>query len=629
MSLSLAHRGPDSNGLWTDPKLGIALAHQRLSIMDLSSAGHQPMHSSTGRYVIVFNGEIYNHLSLRSELAKSSLNTPWHGHSDTETILAAIEAWGLETTLLKANGMWAFALLDRQRNSLTLVRDHYGEKPLYWGTVSSSTSQEIVFASELSAIRSFPGFNNSINTAALSEYFRYGYVPSPLSIYNNIYKLPAGHVLCIPLPFSSSSPLPHSSPWWRLQDVIQDSSLTTFSSDEQALTALESALSESVYEQTISDVPLGAFLSGGIDSSLIAALLQNQISTPIRTFTIGFEDQSFNEAPFAEAVASHLGTDHTTHYLTSDDATSLIPLLPKIYSEPFADSSQLPTHLVCRAARQSGLTVALSGDGGDELFGGYNRYFWGPRIWNRLSPLPSFLRHLLGDAISAIPPESWDVICSSVAVNNVGQKAHKLAARLYNVTTRDELYQSLVCDMNFSPILLNPPNSKPINATAPDLPPSLVSDPVGRMMAWDSLGYLTDDILVKVDRAAMFVGLETRSPFLDHRVASVAWRMPTSSKIRSGVSKWPLRQILSKYVPTVLFERPKAGFAIPVGMWLRGPLNSWAEELLNPDRILSEGYLNPIYVQHIWDQHKSCRYDHTSRLWSILMWQSWLQESGL
>jgi asparagine synthase (glutamine-hydrolysing) len=629
MADAITHRGPDAAGSWHQPALGVALAHQRLAVLDLTPAGQQPMASASGRYVIAFNGEIYNHQQLRRDLDAARLAPTWRGHADTETLLAAIEAWGLEAALNRCAGMWALALVDCQERFLHLARDRFGEKPLYWGLSGSGTSQALLFGSELAALRAYPGFNNAIDRAALAQLLRFGQVPAALSIYAGIAKLPAGHWVSIPLPLALGASLPRSQPWWQLSSVIEAGSAAAFQSDAEALDALEQSLSLAVAEQAIADVPLGAFLSGGIDSSLIAALLQRQSSQPLRTFTIGFEEAGFNEAPHARAVAEHLGTSHSETLLTSADARALIPQLPQLYSEPFADSSQLPTHLVCRAARQAGLTVALSGDGGDELFGGYNRYFWCPRIWNRLAWLPGPLRRGLGRAITALPPPAWDALGQPLPIRQLGHKAHKLAARLQHVHSSDDLYRSLVSEWRDPALLLqgDPPALRPTAIDQP-LPACLSDDPIARMMAWDALSYLPDDILVKVDRAAMAVGLETRAPFLDHRVAQVAWRMPMGMKIRGNTSKWALRQLLYQYVPRDLIERPKAGFAVPIGQWLRGPLRFWASELLHPERLSSEGYMRPEPISRLWQQHLSGRYDHTTKLWTVLMWQAWLEQWG-
>jgi len=589
------------------------------------------MASATGRYMIAFNGEIYNHLQLRRDLEARGFAPPWRSHSDTETLLAAIDAWGLKAALNHCVGMWSVALVDRQERVLHLARDRFGEKPLYWGLSGSGQERALLFASDLAALRAWPGFNNPIDRAALAQLLRRCAVPAPASIYSGIAKLPPGHRVAIPLPLQPGGPLPTSRPWWRLHELIEAGSLHPLSTEAEALAALEQALGDAVGDQALADVPLGAFLSGGIDSSLITALLQARSSSPVRSFTIGFEEAGFDEAPHARAVAAHLGTEHVETVLTSADARALIPSLPELYSEPFADSSQLPTHLVCREARRSGLTVALSGDGGDELFGGYNRYFWGLRIWNRLAWCPPRGRRLLGGAILRLPPPLWDRL--PLPVNQLGHKVHKLAAHLRQVHSADDLYRLLVSEWADPAALLQPYGSGaavalPGSAIDQPLPACLAGDAVARMMAWDSLSYLPDDILVKVDRAAMAVALETRAPFLDHRVAALAWRLPMAFKIRGGQGKWILRKLLDRYVPRALIDRPKAGFAIPIGLWLRGPLKAWAEDLLHPERLQAEGYLRPEPIQRIWHEHQSGRFDHTSRLWTVLMWQAWLERWG-
>ncbi|MEI8251383.1 MAG: asparagine synthase (glutamine-hydrolyzing), partial [Synechococcus sp. ELA057] len=569
----------------------------------------------------------------RRELEAAGQAPPWRGHADTETLLAAIEAWGLEPALRRCAGMWALALWDREQQLLHLARDRFGEKPLYWGLSGTGSSRALLFGSELAALRAYPGFNNPIDRAALAQHLRFCSVPAPLSIYGGIAKLPPGHLVSVRLPLDSAKPLPPSRPWWQLDQLIEAGHRGPFANEAEGLAALEQALTQAVSDQALADVPLGAFLSGGIDSSLITALLQGQSSRPVRTFTIGFEEAGFDEAPYARAVAAHLGTDHTETLLTSADARALIPQLPQLYCEPFADSSQLPTHLVCREARRAGLTVALSGDGGDELFGGYNRYFWGPRIWNRLARLPMPLRRALGRSISLLPPQAYDTLGRSLPVVQLGHKAHTIADSMRHVCSADDLYRSLVSVWPDPSLLLQPdpggaPNQLAPTAIDQPLPDCLSQDPVARMMAWDALSYLPDDILVKVDRAAMAVGLETRAPFLDHRVASVAWRLPMAMKIRAGTSKWALRQLLYQHVPPALIERPKAGFAMPIGQWLRGPLRPWAEELLHPDRLQREGYLRPEPISQLWKQHLSGRYDHTTKLWTVLMWQAWLEQWG-
>ena len=642
MAAALAHRGPDDAGVWCDSPAGLALAHRRLAILDLSAAGHQPMPSATGRYVIAFNGEIYNHLDLRRELEAVGAAPPWRGHSDTETLLAAIEAWGLEPALQRCSGMFALALWDRRERLLQLARDRFGEKPLYWGFSGGGSERALLFGSELAALRAWPSFDNPIQRPALAQLLRFTVIAAPTSIYCGIQQLLPGHLVTIQAPLPGQ--LPQSRPWWCFRQMAAESLAEPFSDESEALQALEQALSNALRQQSQADVPFGAFLSGGIDSSLITALLQAQSSRPVRTFTIGFEESGFDEAPHARAVAAHLGTDHRETVLTSADARELIPRLPRLYCEPFADSSQLPTHLVCREARRSGLTVALSGDGGDELFGGYNRYLWGPRLWNRLAWLPWPLRRALGSAIRSLPPGGWDALARPLPLRQPGHKAHKLAECLVDVRNSDDFYRSLVSEWRDPAALLQAADGQPVlEPSSPldwPLPVELAGDRAGataahqaaRMMAFDTLNYLPNDILTKVDRAAMAASLETRAPFLDHHVASVAWRLPMAMKIRPGrrgsTSKWALRQLLYRHVPPELIERPKAGFAMPIGAWLRGPLRPWAEDLLDPGAMRRQGYLRPEPIQHLWRQHLSGRFDHTTRLWSVLMWQAWLAEWG-
>lgn len=634
MAGSISHRGNDDSGTWVDPDGCLAFSHQRLAIADLTPAGHQPMLSSSGRYVIVFNGEIYNHLEIRRILSSLSLTFDgWLGQSDTETLLAAIEVWGLEETLKRCIGMFALVLWDRRERVLQFARDRLGEKPLYLGLCGSEYDRALIFGSELSALKAWPGFNNPIDRQSLSQLLRFGAIAAPRSIHVGIQQLLPGHFLSLPLLDGLPVQLPPSEPWWCLRSRIASNADQIFSNQNEALEALEEALDDAVQLQSLADVPLGSFLSGGIDSSLITALLQAASSRPVRTFTVAFEESDFNEAPYARAIAAYLGTYHHEMLLSAADAQALIPLLPRLYCEPFADSSQLPTHMVCREARRSGLTVAIGGDGGDELFGGYNRYFWGPRIWNRLSWLPWPLRRLLAQAIHLLPPAGWDALGRPFPIEQLGHKAHKLADRLAHVKTTDDLYRSLVSEWRDPAAVMQPSNGE-VSVLEPGslldlpLPDGLVGNSVARMMAYDTLNYLPNDILTKVDRAAMAATLETRAPFLDHRVVELAWRLPMAMKIRGSTSKWALRQILFKHVPRELIERPKAGFGMPIGHWLRGPLRSWANDLLDPVLMQSQGYLRPEPIQRLWRQHLSGRFDHTTRLWTVLMWQAWLEEWG-
>ncbi len=636
MAEAIATRGPDDAGVWCDLQAGLGLAHVRLAVLDLSSAGHQPMLSNTGRYVIVFNGEIYNHLDLRQELQRDGLlHGPWRGHSDTETLLAAIEAWGIESALQRCVGMFALALWDRYEQCLHLARDRFGEKPLYWGQSGSGTDRAILFGSELAALRAWSGFHNPVHRPTLAQFLRFTAIAAPASIYSGIEQLLPGHLVTIKAPLTSE--LPMSRPWWCFRSMVDRCLSDPILDISAGLEALETALITAVKQQSMADVPLGSFLSGGIDSSLITALLQAHSSRPVHTFTIGSEVCSFDESPYALAVAAHLGTNHNEVILAASDIQVLIPQLPRMYSEPFADSSQLPTHLVCREARRSGLTVALTGDGGDELFGGYNRYFWGPRFWNRFAWLPWRIRCYIGLLIRSLPPAGWDALGSPLPIHQLGHKAHKLADRLEYVRSSHDLYCSLVSEWRDPTVIMqsNLDGSAIFEHSSPldwPMPASLSVNSEALMMVIDTLNYLPNNNLTKVDRAAMAASLETRCPFLDHRVAELAWRLPMTMKIRQGevgrTSKWALRQILSKYVPPELFERPKVGFSIPIGQWLRGPLRDWAEDLLDYRLMLNQGYLQPEPIQTLWRQHLSGRFDHTSKLWTVLMWQAWLAEWG-
>ncbi|OOZ73868.1 asparagine synthase (glutamine-hydrolyzing) [Solemya velum gill symbiont] len=627
MGDTIVHRGPDDAGAWVDEESGIALAHRRLSVVDLSAAGHQPMESSSGRYVIAFNGEIYNHLQLREQLeASTSQPLSWRGHSDTETLLAAFEQLGIKQTLEACVGMFAIVLWDRMERRLTLMRDRFGEKPLYYGWVNNA----FVFASELKALRCFPGFDNSVSRESLAAYLRFSHVPAPLTIYENLYKLEPASLVSFNGAQRETSGKPQTQSYWSLSDVAENGITNRINDEDEALHTIETGLLESVRLQSCADVPLGAFLSGGVDSSLIVALMQQQASSPVKSFTIGFEEAGFDETPHAREVATHLETEHHELFVTSAEAQQVIPQLPHIYDEPFADSSQIPTHLVCRAARQH-VTVALSGDAGDELFGGYNRYHWAPLVWQRVAWMPHPLRRLLGSLIRLLPVAGWDgvnsLLRSRQAVAQLGDKAHKLAERLQHTASLDDLYFALVSEWLNPDRILQSSSSKTMAAVGNDkLPVGL--PPVEAMMLQDSLNYLPNDILCKVDRAAMSVSLETRIPFLDHRVAETAWRLPLSMKMRDNTGKWMLRQLLYRKVPQELIERPKTGFAIPVGQWLRGPLREWGEMLLNETRLEQEGFFNPQVVRETWQQHQGGRYDWTARLWSLLMFQAWLEREG-
>ena len=621
MATALTHRGPDDEGIWTDP-MGVALAHRRLSILELSLAGHQPMVSPSGRYVLVFNGEIYNHLALRKILEASGALSSWRGNSDTETLLACIDTWGLDKTLQQLVGMFAFGLWDKRDSTLSLARDRFGEKPLYYGW----NQGHFLFASELKAIATHPHWMGVIDKQALSLYLRYGYVPSPYSIWEGIKKLPPGCYVVVPYSSRNAHTASPTISYWRVADFVQKNPLEL--TDSEAIDTLDKLLSNSIHGQMLSDVPLGAFLSGGIDSSTVAALMQAQTTTPIKTFTIGFSEKEYNEAIYAKAIAKHLGTDHTELYVTPEDAFALIPRLSGMYDEPFSDVSQIPTHLVSLLARRH-VTVSLSGDGGDELFGGYNRHVLGPKIWNVLKILPYGLRKVLSNALTQISPSAWDKFGAMLPLKSkqpmLGDKLHKLAGLALAATPFD-IYRWLISNERAPEQLLSEHDSTspPLQTWAESNGTAFWNKGIAEgMMFNDVVGYLTDDILCKVDRAAMAASLEVRVPFLDHRVAEFAFQLPSNLKIRNGQGKWLVRQILSQYVPTALFERPKQGFGVPIDSWLRGPLRSWASNLLDPKRLKEQGIFNPTIITEKWHEHLAGRRNWQHWLWNILMFQTW------
>jgi asparagine synthase (glutamine-hydrolysing) len=624
---AITHRGPDDSGAWADAQAGMALGHRRLAIVDLSSAGHQPMQSASGRYVIAFNGEIYNHPDVRAELLQRGQAPTWRGHSDTETLLAGFDAWGIQGTVERAIGMFAVAVWDRQTSTLTLGRDRLGEKPLYYGWQGQGDDAVFLFGSELKALRAHPSFENNINRGALCLQLRHNYIPAPYSIYEGIAKLLPGSLLAVSLQQRE----PKVWAYWSGAQVAESGLANAFvGGAEQAVDELEMLLKDAVRQQMMADVPLGAFLSGGVDSSTVVALMQAQSSRPVKTFTIGFNEKGYNEAVHAKAVARHLGTEHTELYVTAEQARAVIPLLPTLYDEPFSDSSQIPTFLVSQLARRH-VTVSLSGDAGDELFCGYNRYQMTANLWRKLAAVPLPLRKLAARGLTSISPQSWNRLAGALAgfvprsarFANVGDKLHK-GAGVLACQSADALYLGLVSHWHDPASVVIGGYEAPTLLTG-NVPALNGLDDIQRMMALDMLTYLPDDILTKVDRAAMGVSLETRVPFLDHRVVEFAWSLPQSMKLRDGQTKWALRQVLYRHVPKALIERPKMGFGVPIDSWLRGPLREWAEDLLSETRLKREGFFNPAPIRQKWAEHLSGQRNWQYHLWDVLMFQAWLE----
>lgn len=629
MTDSVAHRGPDDAGLWLDQDAGIALGHRRLAIVDLSVHGRQPMVSACSRYVMTFNGEIYNFRQLRSALEAEGRAPAWRGHSDTEVLLAAFAAWGIDRTLARAVGMFALALWNRESRVLTLARDRMGEKPLYYARVGDA----LVFGSELKALRAFPGFNGrAIDRDALCLYLRYACVPAPHTIYENVRKLPPGCYAQIETP--AVWPVPRR--YWSFERAIAQARASPFEGGgDTAVDELDTLLRDAIAGQMTADAPLGAFLSGGVDSSAIVALMQAQSAQPVRTFTVGFDDAGYDEAGHAKAVARHLGTEHTEIVVTASDALDLVPKLPSIYDEPFADASQIPTFVVAQTTRRH-VKVALSGDGGDELFGGYSRYFLAPRLWSRLRRVPYALRTRIAAALHALRPDHADQLAAFMqgawpsggreAAPRIGDRLHKLA-NVMTAESRAGLYRLLMSSVHHPEGLALTGRELPTRLDTLDAGPTGLAF-AEQAMAVDALTYLPDDILAKVDRAAMAVSLETRMPFLDHRVVEFVWRLPLGLRIPDEQPKWLLRRLLHRYVPREIVERPKQGFCAPVGDWLRGALRDWAQALLDPARLRDEGFLNPARVDRLWRQHLAGRMNWQHPLWTVLMFQAWLEAQG-
>ncbi|OLP20289.1 asparagine synthase (glutamine-hydrolyzing) [Leptolyngbya sp. 'hensonii'] len=618
MAATLIHRGPDGSGLWTDAATGIALGHRRLAIVDLSPEGHQPMRSAHDRYVMVFNGEIYNFLDLRQQL--KSLGHPFRGHSDTEVMLASFSQWGVEGSLQKFIGMFAFALWDRQEHQLYLGRDRLGEKPLYYGWIGHT----FLFASELKALKAHPDWQGEIDRNALALFLRHNYIPAPYCIYQGMHKLLPGTLLTLSSPSSAVAPVSY----WSVRDCVTTGLAHPFGgNDSEAITELDSLLRHAVSQQMVADVPLGAFLSGGIDSSTIVALMQAQSGQPVKTFTIGFREATYNEADHAKAVAQHLGCDHAELYVTPAESIGVIPKLPVLYDEPFADASQIPTFLVAQLARQQ-VTVSLSGDGGDEIFGGYAQYFWGDRIWRVIRRIPYPLRHLIARVLRALPPDRWNALFSALHLPSPyfspGDNVYRLAAAL-STPEAIGLYLHLLSQWQ-DPATLVIGGMEPTTLYNSVTNWPKMGQVFPAMMYADQMIELPDDILVKVDRATMGVSLEARAPLLDHRVIELAWKLPMAMKVRQNRGKWLLRQVLYRYVPPALIDRPKMGFSVPVGRWLRqGDLRDWAEAQLSEQRLHQEGFLCPQRVRQKWTEHLAGTYNWKSHLWNVLMFQAWLE----
>lgn len=625
MMAGIAHRGPDSQGDWVDTDAGVALGHLRLAIVDLSPAGAQPMASPSGRYEIVYNGEIYNHTKLRAELEAAGHAPNWRGTSDTEVLLAAIDAWGFDAALAKTQGMFAIALWDREARTLTLARDRLGEKPLYYGWHGTGRDAVFLFGSELKALHAHPAFRPEIRRDAIVAMLRHGHVPEDLVIYEGLRKLRPGEMATLSL----EAPEPKRRHYWD-GAAVAAAPRGPAPTDAQAIDQLDTLLQDAVGQQMMSDVPLGAFLSGGIDSSVVVGLMQHLSAKPVHTFSIGFHEARYNEAGFAKDVANHLGTHHTELYVGDNDLRDVIPALPQIYDEPFADSSQIPTYLVAKLARDH-VTVALSGDGGDELFCGYDRYIHAAKMMKTLKSLPGPLRGIGGTAARAVPDTLLNKLLEPIRATPQGkepngQRLHRLAnyARSRSV---EELHRKMVSVWRF-PEAAVPGTKGPPSILADHLPPRGDLGDVERMMQLDMLAYMPDDILCKVDRATMAVALESRAPLLDHRVAELIWSLPFEFKRRDGKSKWLLRQVLYRYVPADLIERPKMGFEVPIGLWLRGGLRDWAADLLSPDRLKREGYLDPAVIGKLWAQHQAGSHNWGQQIWNVLMFQAWLDRYG-
>ncbi|MEL6207447.1 MAG: asparagine synthase (glutamine-hydrolyzing) [Pseudomonadota bacterium] len=620
MADTLSHRGPDSGGAWADADAGIALGHRRLAIVDLSPAGHQPMASPSGRYVIAYNGEIYDHADLRARLESEGAAPQWRGTSDTETLVAAFDAWGLEGAIARATGMFALAAWDRKTRALTLTRDRLGEKPLYYGWLGSGPGAAFAFGSELRALRAHPAFDQPLKREELTHFARHGYVRMGHSIHTGVHQLLPGEMLTL----AHGANEPELRMYWDGARIAAEAHASDVTEPE-AVARLETLLDTAVRRQMIADVPLGAFLSGGIDSSLTVALMQRRSARPVHTFSIGFHEKRYDEANHARALADHLGTDHTELYVGDRELLDVVPKLPDIFDEPFGDASQIPTLLVSRLARES-VTVALSGDGGDELFAGYDRYQKGTRLWRRMSIAPPGVRALVGHGLQGVPTAVLDRALAPIRKTPQGKEpngqwAHRMADYLA-AADLDTLHLRLLAETRRAEALA-PEGRTTAYALAGDPPPRGALGPTERMMQLDMLTYMPGDILTKVDRAAMAVSLETRAPLLDHKVAEFAWTLPMSMKLGPLGQKHILRRLLYTLVPQRLVDRPKMGFEVPIGLWLRGPLRDWAAALLDPARLHTADTFRPEAVTRMWQEHLAGRYNHGLGLWHVLMLEAW------
>ncbi len=619
MNACLRHRGPDDEGVWIDPSSGMVLAHRRLSIIDLSPAGHQPMVSHCGRFVLIFNGEVYNHREIRTELERAGTVSHWRGHSDTETLLAALANWGVPQTLRRIDGMFAFALWDRVERTLWLARDRMGEKPLYYGRIG----EIFLFGSELKALRVHPAWCADIDRDVLCLYLRHGYIPAPWSIYKGVYKVPPAHYVVVR---DGGKMLSEPYCYWDIRKVAEEGIQNPLPDTPELIDLLEVRLRDAVTSRMEADVPLGAFLSGGIDSSTVVALMQASASFPVRTFTIGFYEPGYNEAEHAKRVARYLGTDHTELYVTPDEARDVIPKIPEMWDEPFSDPSQIPTFLLAKLTRRH-VTVSLSGDGGDELFGGYDRYVVAARLLKYRNVLPTAARKLVGAFLENVFSADSVIVSSISNRSRVAKKVVRRTqglAQILRAGSPEEVYRWLVSRWKFpDDIIMGAKEPETIFQKSNAWPDQ--STFLHRIMWLDQITYLPDDILVKVDRASMAVSLESRAPFLDHRLVEFSWRVPLAAKMRDGEGKWVIKQVLYRYVPKELVDRPKQGFGVPLEHWLRGPLRAWAESLLDERRLREEGFFKPERIRRLWEQHLAGVQDWQYYLWDVLMFQAWLE----